>query len=276
VRRIFLNIHHNLNIEQVDENYLMKIEEIYKGDDNLIKKLEKDAQRTRNNRHWNQVNLVLKNKLGQIISGLLAADTESLGYLSPEKFKEIIKRLSISENIVSEQDIKGLFEKYKHKDSMTINYKAFVDSLKNFSFDYESMYNEMSNSPLRFKEDRRGITLPEETKEGVNIIDCRTLPYDQMLNYWGRSRRVSDDIKRYFPTKNDLQDYFSKCLKINKENVDDSYVSQKQLQKIVNHIFKNFDHSGLSKEDFEGFLSSCLYNKQGYTNLQQVCRTVYE
>jgi len=218
----------------------------------------------------NQVNLVLKNKIHQLVNGFLQADTNSVGYVSYEKFVENVNRLGINQHIVSDQDIRFLFNKFKRDDQHTINYKAFIDSLKNFRFSYEEMYTEFNSTKKKKPEH-----LPEEI-EGFHIVDCRNLPYNRLLDYWGKTQRVNDAIKRYFPNKTDLNDYLSKTLQVDKDQVDKVYMNQQEMKNLVDSLFKNFDTSYLMNSDFEGFLSSFIYNRHGYTNLKEFCRTVYE
>ena len=74
-------------------HYLVKREELFNSSDGILKKLESDAKKTRQNKHMNQVNLVLKNKFNLISIGLHSADLNKAGYVNFEKFEESIKRL---------------------------------------------------------------------------------------------------------------------------------------------------------------------------------------
>ena len=255
---------------------MIKREELEKDDNNLIKKLEDNAKHTREIKHMNQTNLVLKNHINQIANNLLEADPNLAGYVNYEKFEEAIKKLAINESIVSGKDIKNLFEKYK-SDSHTINYKSFLDVLKKFHFQYDEAYKEQEAPSSR----RNSINAASTNDEGLNsneiaIVDCRTLPYHSIVSYLGKTRRVNRAIKRFFPTKQDFYTYLSDTLHVEKDKVEEKYVNRRELKGLINGLFNNFDEGDVVKSDFEGFLSSFLFNQQGDTNLHEVARLIYE
>lgn len=248
-----------------------------RDDNNLIKKLEDNAKHSREVKHMNQTNLVLKNHINQIANNLLEADPNLAGYVNYEKFEEAIKKLAINESIVSGKDIKNLFEKYK-SDPHTINYKSFLDVLRKFHFQYDEAYKEQE-APSSGR--RNSVHAVSTNEDGLNsneiaIVDCRTLPYHSIVSYLGKTRRVNRAIKRFFPTKQDFYAYLSDTLHVEKDKVEEKYVNRRELKGLINGLFNNFDEGDIVKSDFEGFLSSFLFNQQGDTNLHEVARLIYE
>jgi len=270
----------NVDLDQLAKNpgqdYLVKREELEREDNNLIKKLEDNAKQTREIKHMNQTNLVLKNHINQIASNLLEADPNLAGYVNFEKFEEAIKKLDINESIVSGKDIKNLFEKYK-SDAHIINYKSFLDVLRKFHFQYDEAYKEQeAPNSQRSSVKTPAANILGPNADEANIVDCRTLPYHSMVTYLGKTRKVNRAIKRFFPNKQDFYDYLSDTLHVDKEKVEEKYVNRKELNGLINGLFSNFDEGDVVKSDFEGFLSSFVFNQQGDTNLHEVARMIYE
>lgn len=58
----------------------------------MLEFLKEDAINSRNKRHQNQVNLVLKNKYNQLANQCLENDPLNSGYLNYEKLDTIIKK----------------------------------------------------------------------------------------------------------------------------------------------------------------------------------------
>ena len=260
-------------LENLGDDYLIKREELEKGDDNIIKKLEKDAKRTREVKHLNQTNLILKNHLNEIAHAFIEADPAKLGYINFEKFDESLKKLAINKSVVSDDDIKRLFEKHR-SDAHVIDYRNFVEALKKFQFQFDEQYKDQSSSSPRSASTK--IPLKPETPEKYHIVDCRDLPYHSTVEYLGRTRKVNRAIKRFFPAKEDFYKYLSETMRVNKEKIEGHYVNSQELKTFVDDLFKNFDKVDVGKPDFEKFLSAFIYNKQGDTNLKEVARVIYE
>lgn len=85
--------------------------------------------------------MILKNKLASIQSHLSAEDSEKHGFVNIERLEKVLKKLSIPSNILNEDDVKQIFEKYK-EDEYKFDYNRFMDDLKNFEFNPEDIYEQ--------------------------------------------------------------------------------------------------------------------------------------
>ena len=113
-------------------------------------------------------------------------------------------------------------------------------------------------------------------KDDINIVDCRTLPYSTVYTYLGKKRRISRLIQKFFPRKEDLKTYFAQTLKISVDDTETHLLSKNEAKDAVLNLFKKLDISNLTNRDFEGFLSSFIYNKQNYTKMNDIVNGVYE
>ena len=277
----------------------MQKEELDKAD--IFKKLNMDAKKAREYKHHNQINLILKNRLNDIGRFFMEADLNHNGQMNYEKFEASLRKLGINENILTENDIKHLFQKNKH-DDYSIDYRKLIDDLKSFTFIQEEAYREDGGQSLLFEQKQESNKLKMNlikratlsklllndidenllnedgtTKDGINIIDCRGLPVNQLQNYFEKSRKVVRSLKRYFPDKNEFKDHLIKTLKIDPEKLDNKSISKKELKKLIENLFNNFDDDKhLSKKDFQGFFSTFIYNKHGYTNFNEILYTIFE
>ncbi|EGR27510.1 hypothetical protein IMG5_194590 [Ichthyophthirius multifiliis] len=107
--------------------------------DDVLEKLNQDAQKTRLDKHVNQMNVILKNKLPILKIYVLQADSLNQGFVSTEKYQEILKKLAIPESILSKKDIQYIFDRHKI-DEYKFDYKNFIDYLKKYEFVPEDIY----------------------------------------------------------------------------------------------------------------------------------------
>jgi hypothetical protein len=59
--------------------------------------------------------------------------------LSFGKFEGVIKKMQVDSKIISEEDIRVLFDKFKEKDDH-LDYRQFVQHLKDFELPPENIY----------------------------------------------------------------------------------------------------------------------------------------
>jgi len=266
-----LNVDLDRISKYVDENYVLQKERL--EDDNVIKRLEENARQARETKHMNQVTLILKNKLPEIALGFNLVDPNKKGYTTYDCFEQNIKKLGIDKHLISESDIKTLFKK-NTTDPHTINYRAFLDNLKTFNFHHEEAYKEYENQ--QHQEDLKTYaTLPVKKEEGINIVDIRTVPYSTVYTFLGKKRRISRLIQKFFPKKQDLKTYFSQTLNIPMEDAENHVLSQKEAKDAVLNLFKKLDINNLSNRDFEGFLSTFIYNKHNQTHMHEILNGIY-
>jgi len=258
----------------VDANYLLQKERL--EDDNVIKRLEENARKARETKHMNQVTLILKNKLPEIALGFNLIDPNRKGYTTYDCFEQNIKKLGLDSHLISENDIKALFKK-NTRDNHTINYRTFLENLKNFNFYYEEAYKEHENQPHSV-EIKQYVSAPAPVKkeEGISIVDIKNVPYSTVYTFLGKKRRISRLIQKFFPKKQDLKTYFSQTLNLPLETAESHVLSQKEAKDAVMNLFKKLDINNLSNRDFEGFLSTFIYNKHHETEVKEILNGIYE
>ena len=220
---------------------------------------------------------MLKNRRNDLALTFLELDPKKTGFTNLEEFEKVIQKLGISESILTTQDIKNLYEKNKF-DSVKLSYTDFLDSLKEFKLEYDQEYKEFESSKKKrdssiFQTNQDPTTKIDKTPK---IYDCRDLPINLIQNVYSKSKKVGRAIQRFFPNKDDFCQYLTNSMNIPKEDVEKLHVSQGEFKNMVDKLFKKFDVNYLDNRDFEGFLSSVLYNKNGYTNYKEISKTIYE
>ena len=61
------------------------------------------------------------------------------GFIVFEKLEQTLKKLAISEKILTDDDIRNIFNQHK-LDEHKFDYKGFIDKLKDFEFVPENLY----------------------------------------------------------------------------------------------------------------------------------------
>ena len=253
----------------------MNRDDLEKVDNNIIRKLQEDAKKNGEIKNINQLTLVLKNRLPDLKNAFYETDINRTGYVNFSSFDQVIKRLQISENLFSDVNIKAVYNRYQ-ADSHKLNYQSFLKKLDDFKFHYDQEYKEQEESGTQKKRTRSLAELRNGVKQlEIDVVDCRTLPFNMAMNVHTRSKKVGQAIKRFFPTKEDLNEYLKNSLNIPADKIDGHCVSKEEFKGIVNNLFKNFEINFLNSKDFEGFYSSILYNKNGFTNFEEVHKTIY-
>lgn len=97
------------------------------------------VNQSRYSKHNNQLSVIMKNKLSSLKTYIFAADSLQQGFVSHEKFFEIIKKLGIPETIMSTPDIQHIFNNHKI-DEHKFDYKKFIDFLRDYQFVPEDIY----------------------------------------------------------------------------------------------------------------------------------------
>jgi len=244
-------------------DYLTKREQAEKE---LGSELNKDSQKQfKEIKRANQAQLVLKNRLRDLKKAFEENDTNQTGVLNLENFQEAIKKLRISDTVICDQDIQDIYEKSKGENSK-IEISSFLDNLKNFSIDYKSIIFE--NQPKN-KIERSSVKAPK-------VVDLRDLSFNQIENIHTKSKNVGKVIQKLFPTKKDFTHYFENIMNLSKDEIENLHLSRPQFKDMVDNLFNKFDVKYLNPSDFEGLLTSVLYNKKGYTNFNEITNTIYD
>ena len=208
----------------------------------------------------NQVQLVFKNRVKDLKRVFEENDTNNTGLLNFEDFQEAVRKLRISDTVLCEQDIQEIYEKNKGENSK-IEINSFLENLKNFNYDYQKADKELKSF--------------QTPPKGPKIMDCRDLSFNQIENVHTKSRNVGKVIQKLFPTKADFTRYLEQTMNLSKDEVENLHVSKPQFNEIVDSLFNKFDVKYLTPGDFQGFLTSVLYNKNGYTNFNEITNTIY-
>jgi len=213
----------------------------------------------------NQAKLVLKNRLRDLKKAFEENDNNHTGVLNFENFQEAVRKLRISDTVLCNQDIQDIYEKTKGENSK-VEISSFLDNLNNFALDYKSIIfeNEPKNNTGR------------SSVKGPKAVDLRDLSFNQIENIHNKSKNVGKVIQKLFPTKKDFTQYFENTMNLSKDDVENLHLSRPQLKDMVDNLFNKFDVKYLNPGDFEGLLTSVLYNKKGYTNFNEITNTIYD
>ena len=224
--------------------------------------------------------MVLKNRINELKTALHAVDRDKLGYINLSSFEEGLKRLRISEVIISDQDIKDLYDKFMIKpikmEPSKLDYKVFIDAVESSQFEYAKERSNEETQALKRSNSAVGLRTSESIEGLSKGITCHKIPSHLMNPYFKKGKRIGQAIQRFFPTKESFHDYLSKVLEIPKDEIEKHPVDRKGLSGLFNNLFSKFDVTNLRQDDFKCFLSCILYNKNGLTDFKEVQHTLYE
>lgn len=118
--------------------------------------------------------------------------------------------------------------------------------------------------------------LPEDDEPHIDIVDVRAQPYSTVYTYLAKKRKVSRLIQKFFPKKEDLQNYLTQTVNTARDDKDNLLLSKNQTRDAIVNLFKKFDVKNLTQRDFEGFLSSFVYSKHDFTQMSEVLNGIYD
>lgn len=101
----------------------------------LHDKMRNQLEEVTMQRHHDQMNHILKNKLNQIARVCVDTDYRKNGQIDYKSLHHHLRQLGFSEKLLPDSDINFIFDKYKI-DQESFNYPAFLRDLKDF--DYKS------------------------------------------------------------------------------------------------------------------------------------------
>lgn len=269
----------NVNLDrlpvQLSEDLLIQKEDIEKQ--GLLGYLQEDAARARQIKHENQVKLILKNRLSELNTNFFTEDQAQAGNVNYEKFEKVLKKLGISESVVTENDFKSIFERHK-VDQHNMNYRGFLNELNDFKFNPDDIYKQQvpkETSRPGLERSKTATTMYRPRPDPIAVVDARNMPFPTLENFFTKNMRIGRHLKRLFPHKKDFMEYAAKALNVDTEKAKDQCLSNEELKTFFGSIFDKID-ANFSKRDFEGFYSSFIYNRNGYTDLNEVGYTIYE
>ena len=266
----------NVNLETLPVKTIQR-EDIEKK--NLLDYLQRDAKKSRQTKHENQVKMILKNKITELNNYLQAEDANSSGAINYEKLEKAVKRLRINANLITDEDCKTIFENHKI-DQYKMDYKNFIQELNDFSFDPDKIYKQhhSKETAMRSESTDRSKTLSmfsTRNDNTIQIVDAREQPFPTLENFFYKTMKITRHLKRLFPKKSDFIEYAAKAFDSEPEKVKDKCLSKEEVKNFFNSIFNKID-ANFTKREFEGFYSSFIYNKNGYTDFNEVGFTLYE
>ena len=88
--------------------------------------------------------------------------------------------------------------------------------------------------------------------------------------------KVARHLKRLFPKKEDFLEYAAKAFDTDVEKVKEKCMSKEETKAFFDSIFDKIDVQHFNKRDFDGFFSSFIYNRNGFTDINEVGYAIYE
>jgi hypothetical protein len=206
-------------------------------------------------------------------------DPMQLGFCNFPKFESGLKKLNISEEIMSERNIKELYEKFKMEEHK-FNYKDFISTLREFQFNPDNLYKEQYEGLKKEEFDMEEAEkilfgTRQDGEKGAHVLDVQRQQVNQVEKIFRRTQKVNRALHRYFPSKTEFQAFMAKELGITPEECDAKTVNQKNLHEVVKKFFGNFEDN-FSQRDYEGFLSCFTYNAHGEARISDIGRALYE
>lgn len=211
-------------------------------------------------------------------------DSSQQGFINYERLSIILNKQGIPSTIMSDQDIKNIFNKYKI-DEHKFNYKKFFNSLNEFKFvaeDISSLKQQeekaMQGSLTTLQRQIKQFKKVESEIPGIHVQDNHRVDHWGLSNIRSKAKKAFNIIKRYFPKKTEFNTYLSAQLGLKCESdLIGKQITRDKLCTILENIFLNFGESGnLPKMDFEGFLSVFDYNKHNYTKAEEIGFRIFD
>ncbi|KRX05142.1 hypothetical protein PPERSA_06776 [Pseudocohnilembus persalinus] len=254
-----------------------EVNKILTAETSNLLKVDKNVKQQR---HDNQLSLILKNKLSHLTSHLLSEDAEQHGFVNYERLEKAMKKLSIPNSILNEGDIKNLYDKYKMGE-YKFDYNKFLNDLDNFEF----LPQEIAKIKHQQEEDKvkkqsyiqKQIAKFEELKDDekdINVFDCYNVDATALERYGNAKFKITNNLKRYFPTEKEFKRYLTKQLGQTEKGLSKIQISSQRLSTLIEDVFLNFGEK-FQKSDLEGFLSSFVYNQHQQTPCHDVLHQIY-
>jgi Ca2+-binding EF-hand superfamily protein len=264
----------NRHVDEEGQKYLER--EQVTEESGVIPELHHGVDRNHEVRHMNQLFMILKNRTNEMGANFLKEDQAANGFVNYQRFENVLKKLNINEQIMSDANIKWLYDKFK-MDDFKLSYGPMLSSLKGFQYDPDKIYQE------QYEQSGNGDDVPKLTrtespvkkKPASQVLDVQKEQVHQIEKIFQRRQMVNRALQRYFPTKKDFTEFLGKELKVSPAEFDSKTIHHEDLSKIVQSFFGNFEDR-LSRRDFDGFLSNYTYNKHGEVKLSEVTNSLYE
>ena len=106
--------------------------------ENAMNEMNENNIDVKNQRHENQVRLVLKNKLFQLARQFKDSDYENDGCLTYDRLIKDVRKVGVSDQLVTDHDVRKIFEKFQIENNDKFNYRKFLKKLKTFEYEKNS------------------------------------------------------------------------------------------------------------------------------------------
>ena len=100
--------------------------------------LTKDAKGMKIKQHINQLKSIIRANLNKFALKFLDEDPDKIGYINQNTYQKILKSFKIPEKVMSEKDLRQIFNEYKDNDKF--DYKSFIQDLKENKTDKAKNY----------------------------------------------------------------------------------------------------------------------------------------
>ncbi|CAD8134577.1 unnamed protein product [Paramecium octaurelia] len=216
--------------------------------DSLIKNqetidfLRNDALQARDRRHQNQVNLILKNRLQQLGQQLTMQDELQKGYISFGRFERVIKKLEIDPSILSDHDLKILYDNFKNQDD-TFDYKKFLNHLKSFQLQ-EEVYNDPYSNKNQEPVDKKQLLLKSmkyQEDQLITLFDITRVDAHSLEKMKTKTKNLMNKIQRYIPSNTKFEEFLKSKIQGNNVNVKEFSHVIIQFLESVNERYQKFD-----------------------------------
>ncbi|KAL4512930.1 hypothetical protein ABPG72_017615 [Tetrahymena utriculariae] len=252
----------------------------------LQRKLRKQIQVENDNRNEKKLNFVLKNKITQLLNNFWINDYKQTGVINQKTFKEIIRRkVDLSENIISDQEIQQVYQKYQNTDKTdAFNYKQFVKDLRQFNYaeKQENQQNtvDLVNESMKQTNFYKSLIQKHKKEENPTEFNLKEVYINDIQNDnpshidWMKSRadKLSRHIQKFFNSEKEFQQYLEQQIP---DNQDKAQIHKSELLKTFKGMFDQTDLK-FQKRDYEGIMEMFQYNKHGYTNLDDIPKIIYQ
>lgn len=246
----------------------------------VVDKLQQKASNQYENKLDNQMRLFIQKSSQTIGRDCLNEDAEVDGQktyqIDKKKLKAILKhRLKLPEILKNDQArIDKIIDEYTTDNKEFVDYKSMLDDLRMFDYNIESNSVKV---PFDRKEGSTHASSeysePQDSgRASLTILDIQKVPYNKEEDIKKRSSKLNRMLKQKFKTQQALTSHLKDKIDVDKNGI----INLNEFKSLIINTFKDeIENSTVDKKDIEGFLSNFVYNKYGYTAVEEVAPRVF-
>jgi Ca2+-binding EF-hand superfamily protein len=277
----FINLIHSTN-EALDVNLRelapLSNEINKKGERDLkvIEKLQQKASNQYEKKLDNQMRLFMQKSSQTIARDCLSEDQGEKTYkIDKQKLKAIMKhRLQLPEMLKNDPErLDKIISEYCVDDNNeVIDYRIMLDDLRCFNYNVETQGNTDRKviSPRQTESE-----YSEQSNTGRNsltILDIQKVPFNKEEEIKAKSSKINRLLKKRFKTKDALTRHLKEKIDVDKNGIIDLNEFQNL---IIGSFQEEIENNDVGRKDIEAFLSNFVYNKYGYTAVDEVAPRVF-